>query len=104
MLVTGSAALTQEVRALGLKVVQRRRRPEAVIQGFEPALGWKDLAEAAFAVNAGAVWVATNTDMSIPAGRGIAPGNGTLVAAVRPPPDRSAGGRQAGGAAVPHGG
>jgi ribonucleotide monophosphatase NagD (HAD superfamily) len=53
-----------------------------VVQGFNPGIGWKDLAEAAYVVSAGAFWVATNTDMSIPQARGIAPGNGTLVAAV----------------------
>ena len=51
-------------------------------RGSTPTIGWKDLAEAAYVVAAGALWVATNTDMSIPQARGIAPGNGTLVAAV----------------------
>lgn len=83
VLVTGSAWLTEQVLEQGLVPVHSADdRPDAVIQGFDPALGWKDLAEAAFAVERGAVWVATNTDMSIPQARGIAPGNGTLVAAV----------------------
>jgi len=61
--------------------------PAAVIQGFTPELGWKDLAEAAFALHPNEEgveipWVATNTDWTIPVARGIAPGNGTLVAAV----------------------
>jgi glycerol-1-phosphatase len=83
VLVTGSAVLAQHVADQGLvPVTTADPLPDAVIQGFEPTLGWKDLAEAAFAVAGGAVWVATNTDMSIPQARGIAPGNGTLVAAV----------------------
>ena len=83
VLVVGSETLADAVRAQGLVVVASAQdRPDAVIQGFSPALGWKDLAEAAYAVAAGATWVATNTDMSIPQERGIAPGNGTLVAAV----------------------
>ncbi|NJC22012.1 HAD superfamily hydrolase (TIGR01450 family) [Arthrobacter pigmenti] len=83
VLVTGSAILAQHVAEQGLVPVSTADPlPDAVIQGFEPTLGWKDLAEAAFAVAGGAVWVATNTDMSIPQARGIAPGNGTLVAAV----------------------
>lgn len=83
VLVVGSETLADEVRAQGLRVVDSAEdEPDAVIQGFSPLLGWKDLAEAAYAVAAGAVWVATNTDMSIPQERGIAPGNGTLVAAV----------------------
>lgn len=83
VLVTGSAILARHVEEQGLVPVKTADPfPDAVIQGFDPSLGWKDLAEAAYAVAAGAVWVATNTDMSIPQGRGIAPGNGTLVAAV----------------------
>ena len=83
VLVVGSETLAESVRAQGLRVVDSAAdKPDAVIQGFSPLLGWKDLAEAAYAVAAGAVWVATNTDMSIPQERGIAPGNGTLVAAV----------------------
>lgn len=83
VLVTGSGVLAQLVAEQGLVPVRTADPlPDAVIQGFEPTLGWKDLAEAAYAVAGGAVWVATNTDMSIPQARGIAPGNGTLVAAV----------------------
>lgn len=83
VLVTGSRTLADQVRAQGLEPVSSADdKPVAVIQGFDPDLGWKDLAEVAFAVAAGAVWVATNTDLSIPQARGVAPGNGTLVAAV----------------------
>lgn len=46
-------------------------------------MGWERLAEASYAVATGLPWVASNTDMSIPTARGVAPGNGTLVAAVR---------------------
>ena len=62
----------------------------AVLQGYGAQLTAADLAEAAYAVQAGALWVATNTDGTLPTDRGTAPGNGTLVAAVeraagRPP-------------------
>ncbi len=57
------------------------------MQGFAPDVGWKQLAEAAFALKTpedegGIPWIATNTDWTIPQARGIAPGNGTLVSAV----------------------
>jgi HAD superfamily hydrolase (TIGR01450 family) len=55
----------------------------AVLQGYGSQVGWTDLAEAAYAVQAGAFWVATNVDSTLPTARGIAPGNGTLVGAVR---------------------
>ena len=84
VLVTGSAALAREVEMRGLVPVRSsEEQPDAVIQGFSPDLGWRDLAEAAYAVARGALWIATNTDLSIPQARGMAPGNGTLVAAVR---------------------
>jgi glycerol-1-phosphatase len=83
VLITGSPALAAEIERVGLvPVYGQDEDPVAVVQGFNPEIGWKDLAEATYVVNAGALWVATNTDMSIPQGRGIAPGNGTLVAAV----------------------
>ncbi|GAB3193666.1 HAD-IIA family hydrolase [Nesterenkonia suensis] len=83
VLVTGSAYLRRLVDEAGYTVVDSSaERPAAVIQGFDPQLRWTDLAEAAFAVNDGARWFATNLDMTIPRDRGIAPGNGALVEAI----------------------
>ena len=56
----------------------------AVLQGFGSGVAWTDLAEVAYAVRAGALWVATNIDSTLPTERGVAPGNGALVGAVRP--------------------
>lgn len=56
----------------------------AVLQGYGAEVAWADLAEVAYAVQAGAHWVATNVDRTLPTERGMAPGNGALVAAVRP--------------------
>ena len=55
---------------------------QAVLQGYGPDVTARDLAEAAYAVEGGATWVATNTDGTLPTDRGVAPGNGSLVAAV----------------------
>lgn len=55
----------------------------AVLQGFGAEVAWTDLAEIAYAVQAGALWVATNLDSTLPTERGVAPGNGALVGAVR---------------------
>lgn len=54
----------------------------AVVQGYGAVVNWAELAEATYAVSAGAFWVATNTDATLPTERGQAPGNGSLVAAV----------------------
>jgi glycerol-1-phosphatase len=83
VLVVGAAGLLSAVEAEGLVPVENAgENPVAVVQGFGPQLGWQDLAEAAYAVGAGAWYVATNLDMSLPTARGTAPGNGALVGAV----------------------
>lgn len=56
--------------------------PWAVVQGYGPAVSVTDLTEAVYAVGAGALWVATNTDATLPTSRGLAPGNGSLLACV----------------------
>jgi len=57
--------------------------PVAVLQGYGPQVTATHLAEAAYAVQSGAIWVATNTDATLPTDRGVAPGNGSLIAAVQ---------------------
>jgi HAD superfamily hydrolase (TIGR01450 family) len=82
VLVTGGEGLQTAVRDNGLRVVTHADEADAVIQGYSPTLGWADLAEASYALARDIPWVASNTDMSVPTARGIAPGNGTFVAAV----------------------
>lgn len=83
VLVVGGEGLTSVVEAAGFRVTRSADdSPAAVIQGFAPEVGWKDLAEASFALAEDIPWVATNQDWTIPQERGIAPGNGTLVSAV----------------------
>lgn len=54
----------------------------AVVQGYGPQVGVTDLTEAVYAIRSGAAWVATNDDATLPTERGLAMGNGSLVAAV----------------------
>jgi glycerol 3-phosphatase-2 len=83
VLVVGAAALADEVRGVGLRpVASADDAPGAVVQGYAPELGWAQLAEATVAVRAGAFWLATNLDRTLPSPRGALPGNGALVAAV----------------------
>lgn len=84
VLVVGTESLAEEVRRVGLEPVRSAdARPQAVVQGYGPRVGWADLAEAYLAIDAGALWVATNTDATLPSPRGLLPGNGSLVAALR---------------------
>ena len=57
--------------------------PVAVVQGYGPDVGWRELAEASLAIERGLLWVATNLDRTIPSPRGRVLGNGSLVAALR---------------------
>ncbi len=83
VLTVGSDALAEEVAEAGLTPVRTAAdSPLAVVQGYGPEVGWAQLAEACVAVNAGAVWVATNGDSTFPSVRGPLPGNGAMVAAL----------------------
>jgi len=83
VLVVGGEGLRSRVLEGGFElVVDSSEKPDAVIQGFAPDVSWRDLAEAAFSIQNGAKWVATNQDWTLPQEKGLAPGNGTLVSAV----------------------
>ncbi|HWN33829.1 MAG TPA: HAD-IIA family hydrolase [Pseudonocardia sp.] len=82
VLVVGSKALAGEVTSVGLTIADRAEQAGAVVQGHSPDTGWRDLAEACLAIRAGAVWVATNVDATLPDERGELPGNGSMVAAL----------------------
>lgn len=85
VLVVGGEGLTSEVEKAGFRITKvAADHPVAVIQGFSPEVGWTNLAEASFALqrSADVVWIATNTDWTIPVQGGVAPGNGALVSAV----------------------
>ena len=83
VLIVGGAGLRT---ALGLhgfvEVLSADDEPEAVVQGFAPGVSWRDLAEASYAIQLGARHFASNMDLTLPNESGIAPGNGSLVAAV----------------------
>ncbi|KPM54594.1 haloacid dehalogenase [Frankia sp. R43] len=84
VLVAGGAGLWEAVRAEGLSPTSSAAdEPAAVVQGFDPEMTYARLVEAVLAVRAGAWWVASNTDLTVPTERGLAPGNGALVAFVR---------------------
>lgn len=82
-LVVGSAALANALRDIGLRPVSTAAEdPAVVVQGFSPDIAWPLLAEAAYAIRAGARWLGTNADATLPTEQGLAPGNGSLIAAL----------------------
>ena len=80
VLVIGATALRLAVRERGLVPVSTAmEKPAAVVQGFGPGIDYGRLAEGGLAVRAGALFVATNADSTIPNAHGTAPGNGSLL-------------------------
>jgi HAD superfamily hydrolase (TIGR01450 family) len=83
VLVVGGAGVHAALSDSGLTpVTSADQQPVAVMQGFAPEVDWPMLAEASVAIRAGAEWIATNTDPTLPSPRGPLPGNGSLVAAL----------------------
>jgi HAD superfamily hydrolase (TIGR01450 family) len=83
VLVVGGEGLDVALREHGLRpVYSAEEKPSAVVQGFHPDVGWRLLTEGTLAVRRGLPWVASNLDRTVPTGRGLAPGNGLLVAVV----------------------
>lgn len=83
VLVVGAESFRELARQAGFEVVSSAdENPVAVLQGFDPTVGWEHLTEAALALRAGANYIASNLDTSLPTERGLAVGNGSLVAAV----------------------
>ena len=80
VLVVGGTGLRLALRERGLRPVSTAAdRPLAVVQGYSPDISYGLLAEAALALNAGAFYVASNADPTLPTARGLQPGNGSLV-------------------------
>ncbi|MFD7533274.1 HAD hydrolase-like protein [Streptomyces sp. NPDC059849] len=85
VLVVGGEGLRVALRERGLVPVESADdEPVAVAQGYGgPDMAWGRFAEAAYAIARGVPWFASNTDLTIPSARGIAPGNGAAVEVVR---------------------
>ncbi|MEV0065797.1 HAD-IIA family hydrolase [Amycolatopsis sp. NPDC050768] len=83
----GGPGVAQALTEAGLtpvRVADLSGRPvEAVVQGLGSDVTWTELAAVGYLVGAGATWVATNVDLTLPTPYGEAPGNGALVALVQ---------------------
>jgi glycerol-1-phosphatase len=88
VLAVGGPGVPEAVSEAGLTPVRvgelaEGQTVEAVIQGAGQDVTWRELAEVAYLAQAGAIWVATNLDATVPTSRGLAPGNGAFVGVVR---------------------
>ena len=88
--VVGSPSIGVELRAKGLRVLEDFEASSAthsvthvVMGGIVGHLTYDKLAEACLCIRAGAKFIGTNPDITFPGERGIIPGNGALLEALR---------------------
>lgn len=78
--VLGGDGLRDAVARAGFAVVTEPGEDiAAVVQGYGPDVVWREVIDGAILVRNGLVWVASNTDLTIPTAHGVGPGNGALV-------------------------
>lgn len=83
VLLVGAQSFQDLVASEGYRVVESAdEAPRVVLHGHSPETGWKQLSEAALAIRAGAAYIASNLDTTLPMQRGLMVGNGSMVAAV----------------------
>src|SRR3954454_5797 len=76
----GADGLLEALREAGLKPVEvGDERAVAIVSGYAPDVTWRVIMRAATLIRNGLPWTATNTDLTLPTGDGLAPGHGLLV-------------------------
>lgn len=84
LLPVGTQALADQLAEAGFTIVQSRKdKPVAVVQGYHPRIEWRQLDDAALAIQEGAAWYATNPDFTRPSPEGLVPGCGAQVGVVQ---------------------
>lgn len=88
VLAVGGPGVLASLRECGVEAVGPQEHAAGhhtaavVVQGYGTDLTVAQLREATYAVAAGATWIATNDDATLPTERGQAPGNGSYLALV----------------------
>jgi HAD superfamily hydrolase (TIGR01450 family) len=76
----GADGLMEALREAGLEPVEvGDDRAVAIVSGYAPEIRWRVIMRAATLIRNGLPWTATNTDLTLPTGDGLAPGHGLLV-------------------------
>jgi len=79
----GEDALKDALSAAGFRLHDSADGVQAVVMGFDREISWAKMAEASIAIQSGALFIATNPDLSFPIERGQAPGAGAFITAVQ---------------------
>jgi len=80
--VIGEVGLLEAVEERGFVITGDHRAARYVVVGHDTALTWRKLADATLAIRAGAAFVATNPDRTLPTEEGLLPGAGATLAAL----------------------
>jgi len=86
--VVGEAGLTEPLlergfTLTGLYELGDRQGADVVVSGMDQTLTWDKLATATLNIRAGAKFVGTNADVTLPTERGLTHGNGAILAALQ---------------------
>ncbi|MGE5601545.1 MAG: HAD-IIA family hydrolase [Nitrososphaerales archaeon] len=79
VLVVGETGIRHALTAMGFTLTADHGRAEAVVVGMDREATYARLKEASLAIQAGALFLATNRDASLPSEEGLIPGAGSLV-------------------------
>lgn len=84
LFVVGELGLKEELTAHGFSLVDdpEKTLPDAVVVGIDREFSYARLAQAQYAILAGARFIATNTDPTYPAEHRLLPGAGAIVSAI----------------------
>ncbi len=83
--VIGEPGLVSELKKKGLTVIAPGANDGAthVVVGWDRNLNYEKLVQACLLIRSGATFIGTNPDVTYPDARGIIPGNGAILAALR---------------------
>lgn len=79
VLVIGEQGVYDALGGAGLRITERHEDADAVVVGLDREATYSRLKEASLAIQRGALFLATNTDASLPTETGLIPGAGSLV-------------------------
>ena len=79
----GEKGLKMALRKRNIKIVEEKEEIEGVVVGLDRRFTYHKLSLAHTAILKGALFIATNTDSTLPVEEGILPGAGSIIAAIK---------------------
>jgi len=89
ILPVGESGLTTTLAAYGFPLTERAEEADVVVAGLDREIDYWRLAEATYAIREGAAFYGTNPDRTFPTERGLAPGAGSILAALEAASDQA---------------